>query len=167
VDIGPYTFVASANYTADKYMLTNERDHLVAFMMAKDGKITGNDPEKVRFMPGLKGFFPEMHRHVTKEYGYQYVDGSKRYMLTLKQKDVLRIKSLLAIVVDNRFAAAIADKFIIGGPVLRATYDAWLEVQENGQPTEKYGPDDCKGQVVGEIFYPGKDDPADYPQYSR
>jgi hypothetical protein len=162
VDIGPYTFIASANYTADRHKLGKERDIVVSFMIAKEGKIVGRNPDNVQFTPGSKVYVPEIRRHVTQEIEYQYTDGKKKYVLVLKQRDVLRIKPLLAMMVKNRLIGAIAKKYVIGGPYLRATYDAWLEVQESGQVMEKYGPGDCEEQVVGEIFYPGKDDPIDY-----
>ena len=136
-------------------------------MIAEDEGIIGGDPEKVRFVPGPKEYIPEIRRHVAKELKYRYTDGDKEYVLALKQKSILRVKPLLAMVVKNRLIGAIAQKFVIGGPYLRATYDAWLEARKNGRLVEELGPDDCHGQVVGEVFYPGKDDPADYSQFER
>lgn len=162
VDIGPYAFVVAANYTADKHMLTNKRDHLVTFMAARDGVIIGADPEKALFLPGPKEYVQELRRHVAKEFDFRYTDGSREYTLTLRQRDILRVKPLLAMVVKNRLLAAFARRYIIGGPYFRATYDAWLDIQENGVLVKQYGPNDCNGQVIGEIFYPGKDDSTDY-----
>ncbi|MBN1427699.1 MAG: hypothetical protein JXB07_04885 [Anaerolineae bacterium] len=167
VDIGPYTFVASANYTANKHMLRKERDAVVTFMIAKDGRIIGKDPDKVQFTPGPKVYVPKMRRHVAKELEYRYMDHSRNYVLALKQKDILRVKPLLAIVVRNQLVGAIAKKFVIGGSYLRTTYDAWLEVWENGHLVDKYGPSNCNGQVVGEIFYPGTNEPEDYSRFER
>ncbi|MBN1311013.1 MAG: hypothetical protein JXB30_06300 [Anaerolineae bacterium] len=162
LDIGPYSFVMAANYTADKHVLRQKRDHLVTFMMAKDGRIIGRGPEKTQFIPGTKEYVPEIRRHVAKEMKYRYTDGGREYVLILKQKEILRIKPLLAMMVKNRIIGKFAKRFVVGGPYLRATYNAWLEIWEDGQLVDTYGPADCKGQVVGEIFYPGKDDPTAY-----
>jgi hypothetical protein len=167
VDIGPYTFITSANYTADKHMLREERDHIVAFMMAKDGKIIGKDSDKVQFVPGPKKYDKEMRRHVAKEMEYIYTDGNMQYILKLKHKKKLLVKPMAAMVVKNRLVQKLAYPLMLGGPYLRAVYDAWLEVYRDGTLVEAYVPEDSDEQPIGEIFNPGGDEPAPYPTHAR
>lgn len=166
VDIGPYKFVVAANYTADKHLLGKERDHLVTFMVARDGMVIGRDPEKAQFIPQAKEYLQEVRRHVAKQFGFRYTGENREFLLTLKQRHILRVKPLLAMMVKNKLIAEIARRFAIGGPYFRAIYDAWLDVRENGQLVEQYGPDDCNAKIIGEVFYPGNDDTDDYAQLS-
>ncbi|MCL2818893.1 MAG: hydroxyneurosporene dehydrogenase [Actinomycetia bacterium] len=145
VEAGPYVAINSYITAAQTYGF----ESFDVFMLAKDGTVIADDPEKVQFSPADVEIDEQTGIPIASTLRYVYIDGDTEYQVTYTLRKTILATSMLGALTDDEQDKASQD----GDQMMyyRFIGDAQIDVYEKGILIESQTTD----SALWELMYPG------------
>ncbi|SNT64567.1 Hydroxyneurosporene synthase (CrtC) [Asanoa hainanensis] len=141
---GPYTVIASFITSVEKYDFAE----IPIFLLARDGRIVGDDPAKMSFERSDVYTDPKTGKPVAGVVRYTYVDGEDSYVVTFDRRRDLVRNPLTKDLPWLKRAAARLVRF--DGAYLRFAGDLTIERRRSGETLERH-----TEEAIWELMYFG------------